>query len=120
MSKYRENATWQDKDGRWCMGFFTVIEPPVEDQDEEWDEEWDVDYDYDTFEFATVGHLTEQAAWDAGTADRANPGQTTVYRLADQAEQCAQFDTMAAACIQAEAARQAEFEALMADYNRSH
>ncbi|MFD9964899.1 hypothetical protein [Amycolatopsis sp. NPDC058986] len=101
MSFSRENVTWQAPDGTWCMGFFTVIEPPFEERGEDYDEEHDVGYDVDTFEFATTGHRTEAAAWKAAVDDRGipNPGGSMVYRLPGQVEECAEFDAMAAAYL---------------------
>lgn len=94
MSFNRENVVWQSSDGTWSRGFFTVHEMwDVED----FDPEWDVEYDTSTFEWASVGHATEEAAYAAW--DGANPGGSTVLEwTADPGTQarCARYDVMAA------------------------
>lgn len=91
MSCNRENVTWKSRDGKWNIGFFECY-PTGDQSSEDWDSEWDVDYDYDTFMWASTGHSSEDAAYQAW--DGANPGGTTVYE--EPCEQTDRYDEMAA------------------------
>lgn len=97
MSFNRENVTWQSKNGSWNRGFYTVIEHGrfnFEDDEDDYSPEWDVDYDYDSFEWVSTGHTTEDDAhrsWDG-----ANPGsEAFVEYNKHNAKECAQLDLMA-------------------------
>lgn len=94
MSFNRDNVTWQSPDGTWNLGFYTVHEGMVYGDDEDYDPEWDVDYDYESFEWVTTGHATENAARAAWKG--ANPGCTTIVTYsAESAERVAELDEMA-------------------------
>ena len=86
MSFNRDNVIWQSGDGTWGRGFYTVL----------WtgdDPEWDVEYDYGSFEWASVGHDSEDAAHDSWRG--ANPGGCTCYPYDGNEEYCDEFDEMA-------------------------
>lgn len=90
MSKNRANAVWQDKDGKWNIGFYEVIEGNVYDPD--YDDEWGVDYDYSKFWWASTGHSTEVAARRSWVG--ANPGSHDVYPYRGNAKTCTKFNEM--------------------------
>ena len=98
MSFNRENVTWQNSNGDWFIGFYTVAWEGSEADGE--DPEWDVEYDYRTFE-TVVGPARSadavRAMWRG-----ANPGGSTVYSdPADPAVE--QFERMAAPVLKAAA-----------------
>jgi hypothetical protein len=94
MSCNRENVTWQSEDGTWSRGFFDFYD--VGSDDENWDYEWGVEYSHDEFCWVTTGHPTREDAEDVWQG--ANPGgRSGVPYSAENAEQCARYDKMAAA-----------------------
>lgn len=90
MSFHRENIIWQSKNGTWNRGFFTVAWV-----DYDGDPEWDVEYDFDSFEWVSTGHPSEEAAHRSWNG--ANPGGYD-YRPyeAETAKGCDRYDEMAA------------------------
>lgn len=93
MSFNRENITWQSEDGTWNRGFYSCFDNYSSD-DEDYDPEWDVDYDYDSFEWVSTGHATEQGAWNSWNG--ANPGGGDMRPWnAQDAEENARLDDMA-------------------------
>lgn len=91
MSCNRENVTWKSRDGKWSIGFFECY--PVNQDSDDWDYEWDVEYNDDAFDWASTGHDSEEAAYQAWNG--ANPGGTTVYD--EPCEQTDRYDEMVAA-----------------------
>lgn len=103
MSKNRENVVWQSADGTWGRGFFETY-ATKDWGDDDYDDEWDVDYNYDSFEWVSVGHPTEEAA--CASWDGANPGGVTGYAFGEGAwpndpPVAGKFDEMAVACAAA-------------------
>lgn len=92
MSVHRENVTWKSRDGTWNRGFYDYYS--VNRDSEDWDYEWDVEYNYDTFNWVSTGHATEEAANDAWRG--ANPGSGEVHYIPSPETDL--FDTMAKAC----------------------
>jgi hypothetical protein len=78
MSCNRENVIWKSRDGTWGRGFYDYWQTGE-------DHEWDVEYDYSRFNFASVGHPSEEAAHASWHG--ANPGGSTIYE-----EPCAETD----------------------------
>lgn len=63
MSFNRENVVWQSGDGTWSRGFFTCYQLDYSrDGGDDPDPEWDVEYEHDSFQWASCGHPTEDAA----------------------------------------------------------
>ena len=103
MSYHRENVIWQSADGTWGRGFFETY-ATKDWGDDDYDDEWDVDYNYDSFNWVSVGHPTEEAARAAW--DGANPGGYTSYAFGEGAwpndpPVAGKFDEMAVACAAA-------------------
>lgn len=90
MSFNRENVIWRSASGVWSIGFYVVHESvgPFGD-DDEYDPEWDVDYDYDSFEWASTGHASEDEAIRSWKG--ANPG---MHAIESRAERIAELDAM--------------------------
>lgn len=91
MSFNRDNVLWRSANGSWNIGFYTANESlgPFSGDDEDYDPEWDVDYDYDSFEWASAGHPTEEAAQASWKG--ANPG---MYSISSDPERVAELDAM--------------------------
>jgi hypothetical protein len=81
MSFNRENVSWESKNGKWSIGFFTFYSIGAQDGEEE-DHEWDVNYEWDSFWFVSTGHNTEMEAMNAYLRQHGNPGggQTSQYK----------------------------------------
>jgi hypothetical protein len=84
MSCNRENVIWKRRDGTWGRGFFDFYQTGE-------DHEWDVEYDYSAFNWASVGHPTQEAANAAWTG--ANPSGSTTYE--EPSEETDRFDSLA-------------------------
>lgn len=98
MSFNRENVIWQSAaTGTWGIGFFTAAWEGSEADG--YDSEWDVEYDVSSFEWASVGHRTEQAAWQSWGG--ANPGGHSVVTPATDRAACDAYDAMALRLLQA-------------------
>ena len=93
MSVNRENLTWQSADGTWNIAFYDFYETG-DTSDPDFDYEWDVEYT-DDFNFVSMGHGTEEKAYEAYTRNHANPGGTTVYPWAGNEEHNAALDVKA-------------------------
>lgn len=85
MSCNRENVIWKGRDGKWSIGFFDFWQTGE-------DHEWDVEYDHSKFNFASVGHESEEAAHAAW--DGSNPGGATILDEASAITD--KYDEMAA------------------------
>lgn len=81
MSFNRENVSWESKNGKWNIGFYSFYSTGAQDGDEE-DSEWDVDYSWDSFWFVSTGHNTKMEAMNAYLRQHGNPdgGQTSQYK----------------------------------------
>ena len=104
MSLNRENVIWKSRNGTWSIGFFHCYSVG-DTSDPDYDPEWDVEYDYDTFDWASTGHPTEDAAYKAW--DGANPGGYTV--LATPGDETDRYDKMAAAWIEHDRAERRKY-----------
>ncbi len=77
MSLNRENVSWQSANGTWSIGFFEFRY--VNRDSEDFDHEWDVEYDYTEFNWASSGHISAEAAYEAYARNHANPGCGAIY-----------------------------------------
>ena len=62
------------------------------------DPEWDVEYDYDSFEWASIGHSSEEIAHSSWKG--ANPGGYWSLAYNDNIEECEKYDEMARECLE--------------------
>lgn len=86
MSCNRENIVWQNKDGKWSIGFYDFITTGP-------DYEWDVEYDFDTFNWGSSGHSTAEAAMNAW--DGSNPGCYDLLEYSEaSADRIARYNEM--------------------------
>jgi hypothetical protein len=95
MSVNRENVIWKSRNGTWGIGFYDYYQTGE-------DYEWDVEYDYSCFNFASVGHVSEDAAHAAWRG--ANPGGSTIY--SEPSAETDRFDEMAAKFLAEQRERQ--------------
>lgn len=96
MSRNHENVVWQDEAGRWSVGFYKRI-PASNSYSDTYDSEWDDDFDFSTFEFASIGHLSQASAFAAWRGP--NPGSSNVYTWSKaNAKTIAELADMAKAC----------------------
>lgn len=98
MSFNRDNIVWKSEAGTWSIGFYRCY-PTGDTSSEDYDPEWDVDYDLGSFEWASTGHRSEQAAIDSW--DGPNPG---MFTTATDPAQSPRLDAMVEA-LRARAAR---------------
>lgn len=80
MSRNHENVIWQSKDKTWSLGLFKA-----EGRD---------DYDYDKFEFASVGHASEESANRSYPGPNTGGGTVISYRK-ENVPDIAEYDRMA-------------------------
>lgn len=90
MSLHRENVIWVSRDGKWNRGFYEYYNVNVGGED--WDHEWDVEYIYDSFNWVSTGHATEEAANMAWTGS--NPGSAEI--ISEASAETDRLDAMAA------------------------
>lgn len=96
MSYNWENIVWQNKDGKWGIGFYERIKTG-DYFDPDYDSEWRDEFDPTKFSYASTGHTTEQQAKDSWRG--VNPGSHTIVDYtADNAEEIAEYEEMARAC----------------------
>jgi len=88
MSFNRENVIWQSKGKTWNIGFFRTAWVGEDDP------EWDVEYDFESFDWASTSHPTEEAAWRSWPG--ANPGGYSCLTYGDDTKAlCDKYDQMA-------------------------
>lgn len=87
MSFHRENVIWKSRNGKWSMGVFDCYQTGE-------DPEWDVEYDFGTFSWASTGHASEEAAYQAWRDDGgSNTGGGEVQH--EPSEETDRWDIMA-------------------------
>lgn len=88
MSFHRENVIWKSRNDTWSMGVFDCYQTGD-------DPEWDVEYDFNTFSWASSGHASQQAAYQAWRDDGgSNTGGGEVHDT--PSSQTDQWDAMVA------------------------
>lgn len=92
MSKNHENVSWQSKDKTWSIGFYNQTRHGNESDG--FDPEWDVDYDFESFEFVSTGHATNEAARNSWHGPNPGTGETVPYTGKD-AKEIANYERMA-------------------------
>src|SRR5699024_384716 len=81
MSFKLENVIWQSENGTWNIGFYERMAGGSH-FDQDYDPEWDDEFDHNNFQFASCGHPTEEAAYDAWQGG--NPGSHDVVAWTPQ------------------------------------
>jgi hypothetical protein len=90
MSRNHENVIWQSKDKTWSLGLFQKETVYFNHSDEAEDDE----YDYAKFEFASVGHATEESAMRSYPGPNTGGGTHIAYRK-ENAKDIEGYDRMA-------------------------
>lgn len=86
MSLTRQNVTWESADGTWSRASFYVTYCESDPDD--------VEYDYTRFDWASIGHGTEQEATRSWEGINAGGGWFEQHSPSS-ADQCAEYDRMA-------------------------
>lgn len=103
MSRNHENVIWQGKDKTWSLGLFHKETVYFNHSDEDENDE----YDYNKFQFASVGHATEDSAMRSYPGPNTGGGTVVSYSK-DNAKDIADYDRMAQFCLHPELAAAAE------------
>lgn len=114
MSRNHENVIWQSKDKTWSVGLFYKERLYSNDAYEAEDDE----YDYAKFEFASVGHATEDSAMRSYPGPNTGGG-TVISYTKQNAKATADYDRMAQFFLKPELAAAAEKKAI-AKAKREH
>lgn len=108
MSFYRENVIWEASDGKWNLGFFTVVEGNQDFFDYDFNAEVEVEYDYNSFEWVSEGYTSAEDALKSFAGD--TPANGNIVPQENNEELCSRYDLMAKAFLDPSVKVQAESE----------